>query len=163
MLTTTLIKIFARGQQNIKWDALLAHLGKTQMDNDPLPFATIIDACGLVDAVWCMRTAPEHSDTWREFALFCAPASNSLLRHRAMNLTPYVAAWNVSREAARVAAGDDRKMDRMSLSEIWEEAQKTTWADATDKVRDARRTPEARAKFAAEIKKQEQKLRQLVS
>lgn len=58
MITTTLNAIRAHNPCADGWKKLLAHLGKTQPDDEPLPFATILDSNGLSDALWCCRAAP---------------------------------------------------------------------------------------------------------
>ena len=77
MLTTTLNAILAVGPcgQRPKedgtltgWLKLLAHLGKTKADDDPLPFSRIVESNGLEDALWCCRAAPQYDREWRLFA-----------------------------------------------------------------------------------------------
>ena len=70
--TTTLNAIRAHGPCADGWSKLLAHLGKTKADDEPLPLLTILDANGLDDALWCMRAMPEHDKHWRLFAVWCA-------------------------------------------------------------------------------------------
>ena len=70
--TTTLNAIRAHGPCATGWTKLLAHLGKTKADDEPLPLLTILDSNGLDDALWCMRAMPEHDKHWRLFAVWCA-------------------------------------------------------------------------------------------
>jgi len=79
MLTTTLNKILARdpcGQEVTQpltgWLKLLKHLGKTQADDEPLPFSVIVESNGLEDALWCCQSAPEYNEVWRVYARWCA-------------------------------------------------------------------------------------------
>ena len=72
MITTTLNAIRAHSPCVDGWKKLLTHLGKTQPDDEPLAFSTILDSNGLSDALWCCRAAPEHSQTWRLYAVWCA-------------------------------------------------------------------------------------------
>ena len=72
MLCTTLNKIRAHSPFESDWKKLLAHLGKNQADDEPLPFATILDSNGLDEALWCCRSAPEYDKEWRLFAVWCA-------------------------------------------------------------------------------------------
>ncbi len=51
MITTTLNRIRAHGPCAGGWAKLLKHLGKTQADDEPLPFATILESNGLDDAL----------------------------------------------------------------------------------------------------------------
>ena len=71
-LYTTLNKIRACSPCESGWQKLLKHLGKTQADDDPLLFSTILESNGLDDALWCCRTTPEYNREWRLFAVWCA-------------------------------------------------------------------------------------------
>jgi len=79
MITTTLNAIREEGPCADGWTKLLKNLGKTQADNEPLPFVTILDSNGLDDALWCLRAAPEHNKIWRLFAVWCARQVQHLL------------------------------------------------------------------------------------
>ena len=73
MMTTTLNKIRACKPCSNRWAKLLKYLGKTQADDEPLPFSVILDSNGLDDALWCCRSAPEYDREWRLFAVLgCA-------------------------------------------------------------------------------------------
>lgn len=121
--TTTLNAIRAHGPCAKGWTKLLAHLGKTKADDEPLPLLTILDSNGLDDALWCMRAMPEHDQHWRLFAVWCArqvqhlmtdPRSIAALdvaeRHARGDATDAelsaagAAAWDAARDAATRAA-----------------------------------------------------------
>ena len=70
--TTTLYAIRAHCPCATGWTKLLAHLGKTKADDEPLPLLTILDSNGVDDALWCLRAMPEHSRHWRLYAIWCA-------------------------------------------------------------------------------------------
>ena len=72
MITTTLNRIRAHGPCRAGWEKLLAGLGKTAPDDEPLPFARIVEINGIDDALWCCRAEPQHEREWRLFAVFCA-------------------------------------------------------------------------------------------
>ena len=72
MLTTTLNKIRKHAPCADGWVKLLKHLGKTEADDEPLPFRVILDSNGLDDTLWCCRTTPEYNKEWRLFAVWCA-------------------------------------------------------------------------------------------
>ena len=72
MITTTLNAIREESPCANGWVKLLKHLGKTEPDNEPLPFVTILDSNSLDDALWCTRAAPEHNRLWRLYAVWCA-------------------------------------------------------------------------------------------
>ena len=71
-ITTTLKRIRAHSPCADGWAKLLAGLGKTTADDEPLPFARILEINGLDDALWCCRVEPQHSKEWRLFAVWCA-------------------------------------------------------------------------------------------
>ena len=72
MITTTLNRIRAHEPCRSGWAKLLAGLGKTQADDEPLPFADILRINGLNDALWACRCEPQHAKEWRLFAVACA-------------------------------------------------------------------------------------------
>jgi len=72
VICTTLNAIRKHHPCEDSWHKLLKHLGKTRADNAPLPFAVIVEACGLEDALWATRAAPRHNKTWRLYAVWCA-------------------------------------------------------------------------------------------
>ena len=82
MITTTLNRIRAHGPCADGWAKLLKHLGKTQADDDPLPFATILESNGLGDALWCCRAEPQYAREWRLFAVWCARQVQHLMTDR---------------------------------------------------------------------------------
>jgi hypothetical protein len=51
----TLNKIKAANPHKTSWVNLLSFLGKTKADDEPLTFKQVIDACGVTDALWCLR------------------------------------------------------------------------------------------------------------
>jgi hypothetical protein len=71
VITTTLNRIRAYSPCTEGWTKLLAGLGKTAADDEPLPFADIVRINGLDDALWYCRAEPEHDRTWRLFAVWC--------------------------------------------------------------------------------------------
>ena len=54
-MKTTLNQIRAHSPCKEGWSKLLAHLGKTAADDEPLSIVTILDSNGLYDALWCLR------------------------------------------------------------------------------------------------------------
>lgn len=72
MITTTLNRIRAHGPCADGWQKLLAGLGKTAADDEPLPFARIVKINGLDDALWCCRAEPQYDREWRLYAVWCA-------------------------------------------------------------------------------------------
>lgn len=114
-ITTTLNRIREHGPCKKGWEKLLKHLGKTQADDEPLPFSVILKSNGIEDALWCCRAEPQHSREWRLFAVWCARQVQHLLkdqrsidaldvaeRHAQGNATDeeLQVAWNAARVAA---------------------------------------------------------------
>jgi hypothetical protein len=133
-LVTTLNKIRAAAPCANGWEKLLKSLGKTQADDEPLPFSTIVESNGISDALWCCRTVPEYEREWRLYALWCARQVQHLMtdarsiaaldvaeRYAYGEATSTeleaarAAAWEVAWEAARAAAraAQERKFRRV--------------------------------------------------
>ena len=72
MITTTLNRIREHQLCTDGWAKLLAYLGKTKADDDPLPYAVILKSNGLDDALWCCRAEPQYAKEWRLYAVWCA-------------------------------------------------------------------------------------------
>ena len=51
---------------------LLAYLGKTGPDDEPLPLVTILNSNGLEDALWALRAVKGEDARIRRFAVWCA-------------------------------------------------------------------------------------------
>ena len=172
MLTTTLNAIRAHNPCADGWKKLLAHLGKKRPDDEPLPFATILDSNGLADALWCCRAAPEHSKTWRLYAVWCARQVQHLMtdqrsltaldvaeRH-AMGLATdaelaaawdatWDATWAAALEPARTAAWTAAWAAAWAAWAARDAARDATWAAARDAAQDAAWTAARAAAWAA--------------
>ena len=72
MLTTTLNRIRANMPCSKGWEILLKGLGKTQADDEPLPFSKIVEINGIIDALWCCQYEPQYHKTWRLFSVWNA-------------------------------------------------------------------------------------------
>ena len=120
MINTTLNAIRFYNPCDDDWINLLAHLGKTQGDDEPLPFSTILDSNGLDDALWCCRAAPEHSKTWRLFAVWCARQVQHLMTDP-RSLT----ALDVAERYANGAATDDELAAARDAA--WDAARAVAW------------------------------------
>jgi hypothetical protein len=72
VITTTLNRIRTHKPCADGWRKLLAGLGKTEADDEPLPFATILRINGLADALWATRCEPQYDREWRLYAVWCA-------------------------------------------------------------------------------------------
>lgn len=70
--TTTLNIIRSASPCKDGWKKLLAHLGKTEADDEPLSIMTIVESNGLDDALWCIDADPELDRLRRHFQAWCA-------------------------------------------------------------------------------------------
>ena len=82
MITTTLNRIREHHPRVEGWTKLLKHLGKTQADDEPLPFSVILESNGLDDALLCCRAEPQYAREWRLFAVWCARQVQHLMTDR---------------------------------------------------------------------------------
>jgi hypothetical protein len=150
MICTTLNKIRAHNPCGSGWSKLLKHLGKTQSDDEALPLSVIVASNGLDDALWALRTLPEHNNLWRHYAVWCARQVQHLMtdrrslaaldvaeRHAIGEATDeeLAAAWDVAR-AARAAAWAAGDVARAAGDAAWA-ARDAAWA-AWDVARAAR-------------------------
>ena len=71
-MQTTLNQIRAQSPCPEGWRKLLAHLGKTQADDEALNIAAILDSNGLDDALWCLRAVAGRDREIRLYAVWCA-------------------------------------------------------------------------------------------
>nr|BAR33223.1 hypothetical protein [uncultured Mediterranean phage uvMED] len=69
MIKITLNKIKAHDPCQDGWEKLLAHLGKTEADDQEFPLAEVLKSNGLTDALWCLRCLPEHKIKWQLLAV----------------------------------------------------------------------------------------------
>ena len=79
MIYTTLNRIREHAPCRDGWRKLLAHLGKTQADDEPLALATILHSNGLDDAIWCLRAVDGHEREMRLYAVWCARQMQHLM------------------------------------------------------------------------------------
>lgn len=59
---------------------LLAYLGKSGPDDEPLPFEVVLNAIGLLMTANCSPAEPDHERHWRRFAVWCARQVEHLIR-----------------------------------------------------------------------------------
>ena len=70
--TTTLAAIRAASPCESGWKKILATLGKTKADNEPLDLLTVLNSNGLDDALWVMSFAMPDDRLARHFQAWCA-------------------------------------------------------------------------------------------
>ena len=80
MIYTTLTAIKEHSPCAEGWKKLLKHLGKSTVDNEPLPLVEILKSNGLDDAIWCLR-AVDHKNVML-FAVACAREVQHLMTDR---------------------------------------------------------------------------------
>jgi hypothetical protein len=108
-------------------------LGKDRTDDEPIPFAKIVESNGLADAIWCLRSTPEYDKQSRLFAVWCARYHQSLLTDlrslAAIDVAEKFANGEASegelkaaRSAARSAAAAAAAADAAAWDKFWEEA-----------------------------------------
>ena len=146
-ITTTLNRIRKHSPCKPGWAKLLAYLGKTEADDEPVSYLTILDSNGVEDCLWCARVEPQHDKLWRTIALKFArdvehlsadprvKACNDVTeRHISGDVTDaeLAGAWEDARDAARAAERDAAWAARDAAWAAWAAA----W-DATDAARDA--------------------------
>jgi hypothetical protein len=147
MITTTLNRIREHLLHHIGWVNLLAGLGKTDADDEPLSFAKILEINGLVNALWCCRAEPQYDKEWRLLAVKYAR------RVQHLNTDPAVKnAIDVAERYANGEATDEEltaargAVGRAAPSAV-SEAQIAAWAAAWAAV--AKEAARAAARVAA--------------
>jgi len=150
MITTTLNKIREHRPREPGWEKLLKHLGKTKADDEPLPFAVIVESNGIEDALWCCRSAPEYDKEWRLFAVWCARQVQHLMTDprsvAALDIAErfangeattreLAAAWDAAGAAAGAAAWD--AAGAAAWDAAWDAAGAAAGAAARAAARDA--------------------------
>lgn len=153
-LTTTLTRIREHSPCCEGWEKLLKGLGKTQADDEPLPYARIVEINGLDHALWCCRVEPQHDREWRLFAVWCArqvqhkmrdersiAALDVAERHANGQATDkeLAAAGDAAWAAARAATGAPAWSAARAAAgaPAWAAARSAAWAAAGDAAGDA--------------------------
>ncbi len=140
MIYTTLNRIRAHSPCANGWHKLLAHLGKTKSDDEPLALVTVLDSNGLNDALWCLRAEPQHSSIWRLLAVHYARQVQHLMTDP-RSLT----ALDVAERHAHGLATDDELFAARDAAwdaargAAWETAPTAAWYAAWYAARDAAR------------------------
>lgn len=95
------------------WVKLLAYLGKTKADDEPLSLLEILKSNGLDDALWCLRAVDGHDREIRLYAVWCARQVQHLMTDprslAALDVAEAFANGKATKEeldAARAAAED---------------------------------------------------------
>jgi len=117
MKSTTLKRILACQPRAGRWAVLLSALGKTEADDELLPYARILEVNGLDVALWATRCEPKYGKEWRLLAVKYARSCEHLITNRRCR-----DAINVAERHANGHASDN------DLQEAWAAATKEIWA-----------------------------------
>jgi hypothetical protein len=137
MIYTTLDRIRQHSPCADGWRKLLTHLGKTEADDAPLAYSTILESNGLDDALWCLRAEPQHASIWRMYAVRCARRVQHLMKDERS-----LQALDVAERHARGAAKDSELTAAWDAAwttrdAAWDAAWAAAWAAALDAAWDA--------------------------
>jgi len=161
-MITTLNQIRAHGPCADGWRKLLANLGKTRADDEPLPITTVLDSNGLDDALWCLRAVPGHDREKRLYAVWCARQVQHLLTDPRS-----IAALDVAERHANGLASDDelaaaREAARDAAgAAAWAAAGDAAWAAARAAAWAAARAAAGAAAWDAAMDAQAAELRRV--
>ena len=119
------------------WSKLLAFLGKTKADDEPLSILTILESNGLDDALWCLRAVTGHDREIRLYAIWCARQVQHLMTdqrsidaldvsERFANGQATVGELDAAGDAAWDAAGD--AAGAAAWAAAWAAARDAAWA-----------------------------------
>ena len=133
MITTTLNRIREHQPCTKGWQKLLAYLGKTKADDEPLPYAVILKSNGLDDALWCCRAEPQYAKEWRLYAVWCARQVQHLVTDPRSITALDVAERFANGEAtqAELAAAGEAARDAAACDAAWSAAWAAAWAART--------------------------------
>ena len=146
--TTTLAAIRAASPCESGWKKLLAALGKTKADSEPLDLLTVLNSNGLDDALWVMSFAMPDARLARHFQAWCAEQVLHIFEavrpddrrvRDQIEMLRRDDATKAERDAARAAAWAARDA-------AWASA----WASARDAAEAARDAADAAAWASAE-------------
>ena len=164
-MKTTLNQIRAKSPCQSGWTKLLAYLGKTKADDEPISIATILDSNGLDDALWCLQAVKGRDREIRLFGVWCARQVQHLMTDprsiEALDVSERFANGNATQDeldAARDAARD------AAWDAAWDAARDAAWDAARDAAWDAARAARDAARDAAwdaAWDAQEERLREL--
>ena len=152
--TTTLAAIRDASPCESGWKKLLAALGKTKADSEPLDLLTVLDSNGLDDALWVMSFAMPDARLARHFQAWCAEQVLHIFEavrpddrrvRDQIEMLRRDDATKAERDAARDAAWDAAEAARDAA-----EAAEAAWASARASARDAAEAARDAAEAAAE-------------
>ena len=135
-MKTTLNQIRAKSPCQSGWIKLLAYLGKTKADDEPISIATILDSNGLDDALWCLQAVKGREREIRLFGVWCARQVQHLMTDprsiAALDVSERFANGNATKDeldAARDAAWGAAWGARDAASDAARDAAWAAWAE----------------------------------
>ena len=153
-MKTTLKAIREHGPCEHGWVKLLASLGKTKADDEPLSLLEILKSNGLDYALWCLRAVDGHDKEIRLYAVWCARQVQHLMTDKrsldALDVADAFANGKVTKKelaAARDAARDAAWSAALAAAgaaagAAWAAAEAAALAAARDAAGAARATQE---------------------
>ena len=159
-ITTTLNRIRAHSPCHDGWGKLLSGLGKLAADDEPLPFARIVETNGLEDALWCCRAEPQYDKAWRLYAVWCARQVQHM-----MTDPRSIAALDVAERHAEGTATDDELAAAVSAawSAAWSAAESAAWSAAESAADSAAESAARSAAWSAARAAQTKRFLEIVS
>ena len=163
---TTLAAIRAASPCESGWKKLLAALGKTKADREPLDLLTVLNSNGLDDALWVMSFAMPDDRLARHFQAWCAEQVLHIFEavrpddrrvRDQIEMLRRDDATKAERDAARDAAEAARDADEAAM----DAARASTRGSAWDSARDAAEAAEDA--WASARDAQESRLRQMLN
>ena len=91
-ITTTLNRIKHFEDCKPVVDALLVKSNERHVGDDPIPYSTILDTCGLACTILCCKAEPLHFNVWYSYAVYCLYTVRHLMGSRSLDAV--VAAHN---------------------------------------------------------------------
>lgn len=171
--TLTLNLIRKHGPCEVGWRKLLAGLGKTKADDEPLTIAEIYRINGFDDALWCLRALPDdrlsrHVQAWcaeRVLHIFEAERPGDMRVRAQIAMLWNDDAESSERAAAKAAAwaatadaeSDAARRDAAKLA-AWAAA----WAAASSAESDAASSAEWAATSSTAMDEQERQFRKMI-
>ncbi len=157
-MKTTLNAIRSHSPCSDGWSKLIANLGKTVSDDDPLPILTVLKSNGLDDALWALRAVEGCDREIRLLAVWCARQVQHLMTDQrsleAMDVAERFANGNSDDDELSAAgtsawaAEEDSDDDELSAARA--AARAAAWAAEEDSAWAASRAAAEAAAGAAE-------------
>jgi len=124
------------------WVKLLAYLGKTKADDEPLSLLEILKSNGLDDALWCLRAVDGHDREIRLYAVWCARQVQHLMTDKrslaALDVAEAFANGKATKEELDAARAPARAAAWDAAAAARAAARAAAWAAAWDAATAAR-------------------------